>query len=87
MVYPGRPLPPPLPQFVGTATIKQTPAQRVALLDYVEQCYREGKSLRVLAAETDRTQAAIRQALDQRDVPRRGPGAPPTGHSARKARR
>lgn len=87
MVYPGQPVPAPLPQFVGTATVKQTPAQRQALLEHVEQGYLAGKSLRFLAAETDRSQGAIRRALDQAGVVRRGPGAPPTGHSHRKTRR
>lgn len=76
MVYPGRPVPDPLPQFVGTATVHQTPEQRAALLAYVKQGYLDGKSLRVLAAETDRSQTAIRRALAECEVPLRGPGAP-----------
>ncbi|WP_425607020.1 helix-turn-helix domain-containing protein [Ornithinimicrobium faecis] len=77
MPYPGRPYPDPLPQFVGAAVIKPTAEQRAALLEHVVRRYQEGASLRVIAAETSRTQTAIRRALDDAGVRRRGPGAPP----------
>ncbi|GGM99504.1 hypothetical protein GCM10009721_28170 [Terrabacter tumescens] len=77
MPYPSRPVPEPLPQFLGTATNRQTPEQRKRLLEYVGKGYLEGKSLRVLAAETDRTQTAIRRALRDLDMPLRDRGAPP----------
>lgn len=80
MPYPSRPVPDPLPQFRGTATNRQTPEQRKTFLEYVEKGYLEGKSLRVLAAETDRTQTAIRRALREQDVPLRGRGAPPVSN-------
>ncbi|GAB2766859.1 hypothetical protein GCM10027039_30200 [Terrabacter koreensis] len=76
MPYPSRPVPDPLPQFRGTATNRQTFEQRKTFLEYVAKGYREGKSLRVLAAETDRTQTAIRRALREQDVPLRDRGAP-----------
>lgn len=77
MPYPGRPVLEPLPQFRGTAGTRQTPQQRAALLEYVAREYRDGRSLRELAQLTDRTQTAIRRALDQAGVPRRGRGAQP----------
>lgn len=80
MPYPSRPVPDPLPQFRGTATNRQTREQRTTFLEYVEKGYLEGKSLRVLAAETDRTQTAIRRALRELDVPLRDRGAPPISH-------
>jgi hypothetical protein len=77
MPYPSRPVPDPLPQFRGTATNRQTLEQRKTFLQYVAKGYLEGKSLRVLAAETDRTQTAIRRALREQDVPLRDRAAPP----------
>ncbi|WP_084109124.1 helix-turn-helix domain-containing protein [Knoellia aerolata] len=77
MAYPGRPVLEPLPQFRGTNIIRQTPEQRRVLLEYVSREYAAGRSLRELAELTDRTQAAVRRALDQAGVRRRGPGAPP----------
>lgn len=47
MVYPGRPLPEPLPQFNGTAITRQNPRQGKALLDHIENGYRTEKLLRV----------------------------------------
>lgn len=76
MPYPARPVPDPLPQFVGTAVVRQTEEQREALLSFVEAGYREGKSLRELAALTDRSQTAIRRALAERGVALRPCGAP-----------
>lgn len=76
MPYPARPVPDPLPQFVGTATVRQTQEQREALLSFVENGYASGKSLRELAALTDRTQTAVRRALAERGVALRPRGAP-----------
>ncbi len=76
MPYPGKPVPDPLPQFVGTATVKQTRQQRGALLTFVERGYLEGRSRRFLAAQTDRSQTAIRRALRERGVALRRRGAP-----------
>ena len=39
MVYPGRKIHVTLPEFVGTNTIKQTPAQRSRLLAFVSEQY------------------------------------------------
>ncbi|MGO0578250.1 helix-turn-helix domain-containing protein [Ornithinimicrobium panacihumi] len=75
--YPGRPsYPDPLPEFRGTATVRQTPAQREALLSFCAEQYRAGRSLRELAALTDRSQSAVRRALAQAGDPLRGRGAP-----------
>ncbi|KQZ90156.1 hypothetical protein ASD62_13465 [Phycicoccus sp. Root563] len=76
MPYPGRPVLEPLPQFRGTATVRQTPEQRAALLEFVARGHQTGRSLRELAELTDRTQTAIRRALDEAGVQRRGRGAP-----------
>lgn len=77
MVYPGRSsYPDPLPQFTGTATTRQTPEQRAALLAFCAEQYSSGLSLREIAALTDRSQSAVRRALSQAGVPLRGPGAP-----------
>ena len=75
--YPSRPTLKPLPQFQGTATTRQSPEQRAALLRFVAGEYTSGRSLREIAELTDRTQSAIRRALDQAGVPRRGRGAQP----------
>ena len=76
MAYPAKPVPEPLPQFRGTALIRQTAEQRQRLLDYVSREYRAGRSLRELAALTDRSQTAIRRALHEAGIPLREPGAP-----------
>lgn len=68
-----------LPEFAGTAGVKQTTRQRQQLLAFVAEQYQAGRSLRQLAELTGRTQPAIRRALDQAGVPRREPGAPPIG--------
>ena len=76
MAYPSRPVRDVLPQFQGTATTRQTRDQRDALRAFVAQHYPAGYSLRVLAELTGRSQTAIRRALDETGLPRRGPGAP-----------
>lgn len=76
MVYPGRKVHDVLPQFVGTNVVKPTAGQRAELLAFVAKEYPAGRSLRELAELTGRTQAAIRRALEQVGVPRRGRGAP-----------
>lgn len=76
MPYPARRVLDPLPEFKGTASTRQTPDQRQRLLVFVAARYEEGMSLREIAELTDRTQSAVRRALDQADVPRRGRGAP-----------
>ncbi|MFC6044754.1 helix-turn-helix domain-containing protein [Nocardioides hankookensis] len=66
----------PLPQFAGTASCRPTAAQREELIAFVAAGYRNGLSLRELAELTDRTQTAVRRALDQAGVRRRDVGAP-----------
>ena len=83
MPYPSRPTLTVLPQFRGTASVRQTPEQRAALLAFVDEHYRAGQSLRQLAEATGRTQSAIRRALDQAGTPRRGRGAPTLGRTPR----
>lgn len=75
--YPGRSsYPDPLPQFRGTAGMRQSPEQRAKLMAFCAEQYRAGRSLREIAALTDRTQTAVRRALAQGKVPLRGRGAP-----------
>lgn len=76
MAYPGRKVHPILPEFRNTAGTRQSPEQRAQLLAFVTEQYRAGRSLRELAELTGRTQTAIRRALDQAGVRRRGAGAP-----------
>lgn len=78
MPYPSRPVLDPLPEFKGTATVRQTPAQRARLISFAAEQYAAGRSLREIAELTDRTQSAVRRALDASSVPRRGRGAPRT---------
>jgi Helix-turn-helix domain len=74
--YPGRKIHDILPQFAGTNGSRPTAEQRAELLAFVAKEYPAGRSLRELAELTGRTQTAIRRALDELGVPRRGPGAP-----------
>lgn len=71
MAYPSRPTLDVLPEFVGTNSNRQTPAQRARLLEFVSAQYRAGRSIRQLAELTGRNQTAVRRALDQAGVPRR----------------
>ena len=48
MPYPARPVLPVLPQFIGTAGVRQTPEQRQQLLEFVASEYAAGRSLRLL---------------------------------------
>lgn len=75
MPYPERPVLKVLPQFRGSATIRQTAFQRAELLSYAAREYESGRSLRELAELTGRSQTAVRRALAQAGVRRRGPGA------------
>ena len=75
MSYPSRPVLEVLPQFRATASVRQTLAQRRQLIDFVALEYQRGSSLRQLGEQTGRTQTAVRRALDQAGVTRRGRGA------------
>lgn len=75
MPYPGRPVLELLPEFVGTASVRQTPGQRARLLAFCAEQYAAGRSIHELAELTDRSQSAVRRALDQAGVRRRGRGA------------
>lgn len=75
-MYPGRKVHDVLPQFAGTNVTRPTAKQRVELLAFVAKEYPAGRSLRELAELTGRTQTAIRRALDELGVSRRGRGAP-----------
>ena len=77
MAYPSRPVFEVLPQFRGTASVRQTAAQRRRLIEFVAAEYQHGRSLRELAEQTGRTQTAVRRALDEAGVTRRGRGAQP----------
>jgi len=76
MSYPSRPVLEVLPQFRATNLVRQTAQQRRALMEFAAAEYLNGRSLREIAELTGRTQTAIRRALDQAGVPRRGAGAP-----------
>lgn len=78
MPYPSRPVLNPLPEFKGTATVRQTPEQRARLISFAAEQYAAGRSLREVGELTDRTQSAVRRALDAAGVRRRGRGAPRT---------
>jgi predicted transcriptional regulator len=77
MSYPSRPVFEVLPQFRGTASVRQTAAHRRRQIEFVAAEYQRGRSLRELAEQTGRTQTAVRRALDEADVTRRGRGAQP----------
>ena len=73
--YQGRKLHEPLAEFVGTNAVKQTREQRARLINYLSAEYTAGRSLRELAELTGRSQGAVRRALDEAGVHRRGPDA------------
>lgn len=79
MPYPPRPQLPPLPEFAGTAatgtgTVPPGDVQ-TRLEDFVVAQYDAGRSLREIAELVDRSQTAVRRALDKHHVPRRASGA------------
>lgn len=83
MTYPSRPVHAVRPEFVGTATVRQTPEQRERLIEFVVSQYRrEQRSLREIAEMTGRTQTAVRRVLDAQGVPRRRRGAPAIKNAA-----
>lgn len=77
MPYPSRPSLRPLPQFAGTARTGTVPSAdlQARLEAYVLKAYAEGRSLREIAELVDRSQTAVRRALDKHHVPRRPSGA------------
>ena len=75
MAYPGRPILDVLPEFVDTAVVRQTRALRARLLEFCAEHYLAGRSIHELAELTGRSQSAVRRALDQAGVKRRGRGA------------
>ncbi|MFC3804501.1 helix-turn-helix domain-containing protein [Terrabacter sp. MAHUQ-38] len=82
MPYPGRPVLQVLPEFVGTGAVHQTADQRARLLAFCAEQYADGRSIHELAELTGRSQSAVRRALDQAGVRRRGRGAQPVSHSS-----
>lgn len=77
VVYPGRATLRMLPEFEGSAGIRQTSEQRAALLAFVAKEYTADRSIHELAELIGRTHTAVRRALDQAGVVRRQRGAPP----------
>lgn len=77
MAYPSRPVLEILDEFRDTNHVRQTREQRAKLIAYVAEQYQAGRSLRELAELTGRSQGAVRRALDQAGVQRRGRGATP----------
>ncbi|MGY1631866.1 helix-turn-helix domain-containing protein [Geodermatophilus sp. SYSU D01186] len=74
--YPGRKVHHVLPEFAGTNVVRPTTQQRAQLVAFVAREYKAGRSLRELAELTGRTQTAVRRALDECGIQRRGRGAP-----------
>ncbi|MFC7596978.1 helix-turn-helix domain-containing protein [Terrabacter sp. GCM10028922] len=59
MPYPGRRVLHVLPEFVGTAGIRQTREQRARLLAFCADQYAAGRSIHELAELTGRSQAVL----------------------------
>ncbi|NEK96609.1 helix-turn-helix domain containing protein [Modestobacter muralis] len=76
MPYPPRPQLRPRPEFAGTRDSAH-PQLQERLEAFIVATYREGRSLREVAELVDRSQTAVRRALDKYQVPRRPTGAVP----------
>jgi len=74
--YPPRPQLRPLPEFTGTRDSAH-PRLQARLETFIVTAYTGGRSLREIAELVDRSQTAVRRALDKHQVPRRPPGARP----------
>ena len=59
MPYPGRPVLNVLPEFVGTASTRQTREQRERLLTFCAEQYRAGRSIHELAELPGRAQSVL----------------------------
>mgnify|MGYP003416249049 FL=1 len=59
MPYPSRPVLEALPEFQGTATVRQSAEQRARLVTFSAEQYRAGRSLRQIAELTDRSQTVL----------------------------
>ena len=79
MPYPPRPQLQPRPEFVGTRYSKDRLLLE-RLEAFIVASYRdEGRSLREVAELVDRSQTAVRRALEKHQVRRRSAGAAPVG--------
>ena len=76
MPYPPRPQLQPRPEFAGTRSSAH-PLLQERLEAFIVATYREGRSLREIAELVDRSQTAVRRALDKHHVSRRPSGARP----------
>ncbi|MPQ98122.1 helix-turn-helix domain containing protein [Modestobacter sp. I12A-02628] len=76
MPYPPRPQLRPRPEYAGTR-YSAHPLLQARLDAFIVERYAEGRSLREIAELVDRTQTAVRRALDKHHVPRRPAGARP----------
>lgn len=76
MPYPPRPQLRALPEFTGTRDSAH-PLLQERLETFIVDQYAEGRSLREIAELVDRSQTAVRRALDKHKVPRRPAGARP----------
>jgi len=74
--YPPRPQLRPLQEFAGTRDSAH-PRLQARLEAFIVGQYTEGRSLREIAELVDRSQTAVRRALDKHQVPRRPSGARP----------
>lgn len=59
MSYPSRPVLEALPEFQGTAAVRQSAEQRQRLLAFSAEQYLAGRSLRQIAELTDRSQTVL----------------------------
>jgi len=71
MPYPSRPVLEALPEFQGTATVRQSAEQRERLVAFSAEQYRAGRSLRQIAELTDRSQTVLCTCQVPRPVARR----------------
>ena len=76
MPDPPRPQLRPRPEFAGTRDGTH-PLLQERLESFIVSTYRGGRSLREVAELVDRSQTAVRRALDKHQVPRRPSGAAP----------
>jgi len=74
--YPPRSQLRPLPEFTSTRDSAH-PLLQARLETFIVGQYSEGRSLREIAELVDRSQTAVRRALDKHRVPRRPSGARP----------
>jgi len=81
MPYPLRPGLEPLPWFAGSTRTGDSAENQADLETFIIEQYRAGRSLRKIAELVDRSQTAVRRALDKHGVIHRPAGAAPLGRT------